>query len=344
MSLSPGELSLGLAAPVAIDGNRNESTLFVVYVLNSGGYLSKNTNVTLTLPEGLRTDSGKLTVSLGNMEPGESKQVAFNVRPDSLFKSKNAVISVSVDSDNLEPNQLKRAVELLGPPELEVSLSHAKSVTAGPVSYLDVVVDVYNPSDRYVKSLDFQLDLPESLTLPAFELSKKSFDVLKPKERKTLNWTVGVSTNGSVQRAMNLLYQSPIIPTQTVQSSVKVEALSSSLSIDISDASVRVGDFFYVDIQAFVPQAFRTGQLRLRFPDGRCRFIRRSIHPSFFQDNYASNFRDEDGDYTVQNLTYLEGAFLGSLLKYHFQAMVAGPLAIQFENDGEFYYGKNCNH
>ena len=120
---SPGELSL--TAALVIDGNRNESTLFVVYVLNSGGYLSKNTNVT-TLPEGLRTDSEKRY--LWNMN--RVSQNSHSMRPDSLFKSKNAVISVSVDSDNLEPNQLKRAVELLGPPERKM-LSHAKSVTAG---------------------------------------------------------------------------------------------------------------------------------------------------------------------------------------------------------------------
>ena len=333
VTLAPGQLSLGLAAASEFDVLSSEPQLLVAYVMNNGGYDSKNTKLSIQLPPGLKIIEGEASLNLGPLLVGESRQMALTVVPTAELKTGSYAVRVTVVSENLESNQLERVIDVLGPPAMELLVSTPDSITAGPLSYSTVNARVTNQSTRFVSGLTIGIDPQTGLRLPDFESITKPIDRLAPGGIRNLNWVVEIPDTGLPKREFSMSLQGPSILTQEKSYQLTVEPLSSSLSIESSHDVLYPGDVFFLDLKAFVPMAFRTGILKVKYEKDKVMYVRQSLHPSFATSR--SLFEHQAGHSLIKNLDYTAGAFSGTLFKLHFLAKEPGTVLFELYNDGQ---------
>ncbi len=333
VSLAPGELSLGLAMVSQLDVLSREPQLLVAYVMNNGGYDSNDTKLTVDLPKGLRSVDGATSLDLGPLLVGESRQLAVMVMPTPELKTGVYPIVVRAESENLESNRLERKIQVLGPPSMGLQVSTPDSVSAGPLTYSQVHARVQNQSQRYVSDLTLSLDPQKSLRIPDFEVTSKSVNRLAPGESRVIDWTVEIRETGELKPAFSVVLDGPSIKAKRQDHQFTLEPLVSSLTLVSSLDTINVGEVFFIDLKAFVPGAFKTGVLELRYSKDKLRLVRQSLHPAF--ESARPFFVHQDGVTRIENIQYTQGAFSNTLFKLHFVAKEAGVATIELLNDGQ---------
>lgn len=196
VSLSPAQLSLGLTAPAEVDFHYDEPRPFAVvaYVENSGGFDSRGTKLSLGLSEGLALAEGSTTVSLGLLQPKQTRQVVWRVLPTGKATG-TLQITVTVASDNLEPNSVSRDIVVNSPPQLTVNLSAPErlEVTADNAyvpNPFRVTAEIANRGAQTARNLVATLDLAEGLVIapdrPAMQMAER----LDPGKTIAFTWSV----------------------------------------------------------------------------------------------------------------------------------------------------------
>ena len=82
ISIAPGVLALGVTSPAEVTPEKDKPIEFpvVAYIENNGPTLALDVNVSLDLPPGLSlAPDTKQQVSLGHLQPGETRQIAWEV-------------------------------------------------------------------------------------------------------------------------------------------------------------------------------------------------------------------------------------------------------------------------
>lgn len=124
ISIAPGVLALGVTSPAEVTSHKDKPIVFpiVAYIENNGPTLALDVNVSLHLPQGLALVPGaRQKVSLGHMEPGETRQIAWEVTSD-IAEQITLRYGVAVEAENAERNQVFREVTILAPPELSIDI------------------------------------------------------------------------------------------------------------------------------------------------------------------------------------------------------------------------------
>ena len=124
------------------------------------------------------------------------------------------------------------------------------------------------------------------------------------------------------------------VPEQASVAFVTVSPVVSSLTLKPSQENIAPGNYFYLDLEAFVPKAFQTGKVTIMYPSDQVKLIRLSAHPDIKQQ--ITGFDSNLGQVFFDNLSYLKGALNGSLAKFHFRAMKTGKVMFRLYNDGVF--------
>lgn len=333
VSLAPGELSLGLAMVSELDVLSREPQLLVAYVMNNGGYDSNDTRLYVELPEGLDIVEGTKALTLGPLLVGESRQLAIMVQATEALKTGTYPIVVKAESSNLEANRLERSLKVLGPPSMALAVTTPASVSAGPLTYSQVKARVKNRSNRYVSGVQLSVDPKSALRIPDFEIVTKSVDRLAPGEVRELDWTVEILDTGQLQRDFSVHMSGPSILPKDKLHRFQIEPLVSSLTIMPSRDIIQQGEVFFIDVMAFVPAAFKTGVLELKYSSDKVRLVRQSLHPAF--EGARTLFQHEQGRSRIENLDYQAGAYSGSLFKLHFVSTQSGVATFELYNDGK---------
>ncbi len=122
ISIAPGVLALGVTSPAEVTPEKDKPIEFpiVAYIENNGPTLALDVSVSLDLPPGLSLAPGiKYQVNLGHLEPGETRQIAWevvcNIREQTTLR-----YGVACEAENAERNQVYREVTILAPPELSI--------------------------------------------------------------------------------------------------------------------------------------------------------------------------------------------------------------------------------
>ncbi|NBV41238.1 cellulosome anchor protein, partial [bacterium] len=80
LTLSPGDLSLGLTAPAEATIGAKRELVIMAYIANTGGFDSYNTVATFKMPKGIEILQGQPVNKIGQLKVGETRQIPLRIR------------------------------------------------------------------------------------------------------------------------------------------------------------------------------------------------------------------------------------------------------------------------
>jgi hypothetical protein len=194
ITLSPGELSLGITAPAKLYINSKQEILIMGYILNSGGFNSRETVVTFNLPEEFEIIKGETTTTLAQLDAGETFQIPLLVKIRPEAKAGKKRIQMDVSSSTIKSNNIEREITLIAPPKITAKLSIFPPLNSHSL-FLDAILTISNPSDYTISNINAELSLPKDLTLLSLDINKKTIKALPPKTSKDIHWKINCNKN-----------------------------------------------------------------------------------------------------------------------------------------------------
>lgn len=301
ISISPGDLSIGVTSPSTVTADPDRTVTFpvVAYIQNTGEGEARNVVARIQLPQGLRLADGEQAVrQLGNLPTGRSAQVTWRVAVDRAVGGE-LTYTVRVEAINAEPNQVSRAVRIVSPAALTITLlepqGRLRMGESGwePLPYR-VTARVQNTGGADANSVIVRWDSPLGLELArgsraekligpllegeAFEVSWYIQPVTRPQPYNgNLPYTVQGQIFGSSQdyRANGFL-DVPLFEGEVRAEPVRVDGA----------APVRTGDRVLVDIVARNARKFYGAEIVVRYDPTALELIGRAIYPGrlFFEE------------------------------------------------------------
>lgn len=252
MSVSNGTLSLGLAAPAEVNAISKTELLLMGYVINTSSYDSKNTVATFRLPPGFKTvHDGALDRQIGTIPAGSSRQVALRIVPANPEPG-NHQIEFSVISDTLDPNQIKRTIEVLAPPKLRLSLEVNKKAFKPENPYVDVTLSVANPSGFIIRNIQASLIPGLGVGQPWFEVTDKKIKTLQSQQSAQLTWRLKITNLKKEQFQFRAQVDSPLTPAQEVSHSFELTESRPTLGLAYNIVPTK-NAYFYTRFKGKLP-------------------------------------------------------------------------------------------
>jgi len=351
VTISYGELLVALHAPKDVVQNN----VFEMYGLFESGNESEVRDITarLILPEGLELADipGNTAVrDLGSIAVGETKTLRWKVR--ATGDAGIVKYEVAADAKNCESNSVKREIEILKPPEIQVTLKGDIDITTEderlplPIK-LSAVIKNTGGASAY--------RLEATMVHPMFDLAqgeteKKYIASIHPGEEQFVEWAVNPD-----KAAGRLDYRVTVNDDDSIHTSqpsfIIVPSLKPKVWIDepqiYQGDSIQAGDYFSLHIWATNIQDFRGAVLELSFDPEIA-----EIAGDYFDISGGTLFADEIskqmfswnhpkvnnltgkvseiwGDRDIDNTLPL--AF-GTLVNIRFRAKKAGILNVKIDN------------
>ncbi|MBC8514484.1 hypothetical protein H8D30_01300 [bacterium] len=217
IDIQGGELAVALTAPALLPPHRSGAPrgLAVGYVENTSGFISRNTSLSLTSPDGLTVLGG--SVSVGDLDPGETRQVTWEIRNPSL-ESESARVVLKATSATLKTNLITRRVGLPRTPVVSLIPQPIAEIVARGIHHSPGVVTtaltIKNESSVPSPEGEVMLTLEGPATLES--QPRLVFPALSPGKEIKLRWTLRPRPEGDGVVALRWLAQHP--PGKTVQS------------------------------------------------------------------------------------------------------------------------------
>ncbi len=128
ITIVPGILSLGVTSPaeVVVD-ERGNKVQIVAYIQNTATITARDVKIDLELPEGLKLISPSKQISIGDLDPGGTSQVMWEVIPEGTAKSQ-VEYRVKASAENTDDNRVNRGLRIVGPPSLGVEWLGPKGI------------------------------------------------------------------------------------------------------------------------------------------------------------------------------------------------------------------------
>ncbi len=329
VSLASGALSLGLTAPAEAYATSKKDILVVGYVSNVGGFDSRDTKATFTLPSGLSLSGGKLTHDLTTLMGKSTRQIPIRVQvnPGASGPQK---ITFSVTSSTLNPNSISRMIDVIAAPKITGSLAAPSLKLVTLNAYLDISASVTNTDTR--QSLDHiqvGLTLDPSLSLPAFESGTKWINHLRPQETQTVFWKIKVTNPSSKQAQIKARVSSPILVPLELSKTLSLSSAEQELFIEPSVKTVKKGDYFYVLLAGKYVLPFDHLNQLVLFDTTQVRYLRLSPEAWIEDTQQDAALKAETGKFYVSSLNNPKGAYQKRLCKLHFKALKEGLATFQ---------------
>ena len=329
VSLSPGELSLGITAPADRIIGSAEDILIVGYILNTGGYDSLNTSATFILPQGFEIISGKKTVTLKNLPSGDTQQIAIKVRIKKHAKKGLQTIQFKATSDTLNSNSIRRSITLIAPPNIHSDLFMPQQQQLNAINYIPIQLVIKNPTKYTLKYITSTLTLPNELSFPTFETPKKEFSTLHPFQQVTANWLVNIeSPKENTLTVTSLVKSASTTPSQS--KAVILLTTSKSLSfLHLSRPALTKNQHFFVTASLTRAKPFDDTDFTLSFDPNFLNFTR-ITKSQWLRDTYQDKqFSVQKKSITLVSLqNALEIPYL-ELASYHFKTKKSGSTSIK---------------
>ena len=250
LTLSPGDLSLGLTAPAEVFASSKTPFLVVGYLRNAGGYDAQNTVVKWNLPAGFVVKKGNLASHLGTVAAGETRQMMLQVALQNPVGGIQK-IGFSVESATLEPNTISRPIEVLAPPKLLTDISFSGRPRPR-YPYVTANVTVRNPQTVALSDVEVQLGTASTAAdLAWFEPAVKTIRLLPANSSETLSWVLRIKTDvPSAPIKVQSLTKSPLVLPQTAVGSNTVSLSTPTLEARPEAVEATVASPFYVTVFA----------------------------------------------------------------------------------------------
>ena len=187
ISLSAGELSLGISSPAEYFTSSKQPFFIIAYLYNKGGFASKSTKISITLPEGLSLVDGNLTSVYDNVKPDSTLQIPLKVKMNEKAKEGKHNIAIDVSSKTLEGNHISRPIQFLSPPSIKAAVEIPKQHVLN-IPGIPITMTITNPYQKALHNVEASLSLPSSLSLLSLDTNNKKVPLLNPDETITFNW------------------------------------------------------------------------------------------------------------------------------------------------------------
>lgn len=254
VTVKPGELQLGVTSPAEIPLVATEKSYSIIaYIENTGAGPAMNARVRLNLPRGLvLTGRRPAESALGNIRPGEIKQVHWEIKPDGTVTGQ-LQFDVVVSAVNLPENRAVRNIRLIGPPKLALTVKNPPPLKVvneklQPVPY-PLAVTVKNTGESSAYRVTAGLQLGPGMEMAPGELRHKYVGQLKPGETYDLSWYLLPEATGS-RTFQGIRVESETTAPEMRIVLIELPVLTPKVRVVPLRGRYQAGDYLAVEIRA----------------------------------------------------------------------------------------------
>jgi hypothetical protein len=275
VTFSPGKTFLGISAPAEVQylEEQTRSYTVVTYLEHRGEAKAKNVVVNLDLPAGLSLVSGETELHLDELTPGVTKQIAWEIKPDGLYTGDSS-FQIRVAGEGLEPNQVARRINIIGPITLGATMSLPR---------LRVVANQWRPNPFSVKlelknldrliatDIKATMSCDSGLKLAEGERSQKLLADMDPGKEATVLWKLNPlreSGTGKFKVTVTGLNTMPLV----IPGEIAVPTLPASISF-ANPGRIGKGQVFSLIMEAYNLYNAKDFSLNLRYDPEQLRLV-----------------------------------------------------------------------
>ncbi|MCP4050244.1 MAG: hypothetical protein GY730_06020 [bacterium] len=325
ITLSPGSLSLGITAPAEMYSTSKKEILIMGYILNSGGFDSRDTVVSIGLPEGFKVVNGKTLYDLEVLFSGESRQIPVKVILDNPSAGMKK-IQLKVTSATLDKNETYRQINILSPPTIKAQLILPPEKIITYNEYFDAIVALENHSTGQIDDVYTRIKLDKNLSLPDFEIPRKIISTLEPGQKKNIDWKVKVKNKNAVENNLGVEVKSSVTASKKYSEYLKIKTPAPVVRLIPSKENLKVNDYFYLMLQVDNAKAFHNTDISIDYDGELVEDLRQS--PEFWlrKDDQISRISHQPDKISLSQINNDQEKSILKICKFHFKALKKGRL------------------
>jgi len=235
ITLSPGQLSVGVTAPAEVSLSYGEVQPFsvVAYVENTGGFEARDVSAKIELPAGLALVSGANPApAIASMAPNATTSAAWMLKPDGQ-QTGTLKFSVTASSSNVESNRVEREIMVHAPPALGVRIEAPKALDVVSNRYtpnpFDIKATVTNSGTLPAQAVTAVIALPPGLELAEREKPVLGVAAIQAEKSHTFVWRVNATGLHIGTLSYQVSAESPVAKPAQAEASVSVPMLTPEL-------------------------------------------------------------------------------------------------------------------
>lgn len=255
ITVVPGILSIGITSPAEVIFDTQTTSFPVVgYIENTSEIVAKQVFARIQLPQGFEVVGNNPQKQLGDMEPGSTVQVAWEVRPVKGSKLPEMMTyTVKVDAANTDGNEVQRQIRFTPPPRLSMTIQYPerlsiKNETVVPNPF-DLVLKLKNTGGSPAHEVKAIAILPPGLEFADKERGTKSIGVLNAGEEYAISWKIKASNMLSGKLPFGVEIHSLNSERLREVREVALPELNSKVYMVLLKDRVKEGDFFGVQLR-----------------------------------------------------------------------------------------------
>lgn len=342
ITVVPGILSLGVTSPAEVVFDTQTTSFPVVaYIENTSEIVAKQVVAQIQLPQGFEIVENSAQKSLGNMEPGSTGQVAWEVRPiKGAQLPEKITYTVKADAANTDHNEVQRQVRFTPPPRLSITIQYpdklsVKNETIAPNPF-DLVLKLKNVGGSPAHEVRAYVVLPPGLELADKERGSKPIGMLNVGEEYVIPWKIKASNMLSGKLPFGIEVHSLNSPTTQEVREVAIPELSSKVYMTLLKDKVKEGEFFGVRLLAANISDLGKVALNIQYDPAKVQAMYVSKGTLFVRGGESLPWGEPAIDRNLGLISGLTGDLAGAeetsgvIAEIYFKALESGPTVIHF--------------
>jgi len=327
LSISPGDMSLGITAPKEVPVNESDSFLVMGYLSNSGGFDMYNIDISFKIPKNLKIVNGSLNYTFKQLKSGKTVQIPLRLKTKENAKPGVYSIQMSSQSTTLESNKIHRKIKLLAPPLLDYNLSinpvESFKSTANN-HYYDINLRLKNNSKHTIKNIKTKLKTTKDIQLLPIESNQKTISKVYSKSHYDLNWRVKANSNLNQKILFHIAVNQ--LKEKTITGSLTTEISPVEWKLEKSKQAIFNNDYFFVKAKTVANNALNKEQIVIVYNKKKLKYLKLSIHPDI---KSKIKVKQKPGKIIVSNITAKPTFKWDHILKFYFKTKKEGETEIE---------------
>ena len=340
ITLAPGDLALGITAPASLAVTDPNTYALVAYISNTGGYTAASANATLTLPPGLELVGQPASTFLGDILSGGSRQLVYRVKVvPKHAKEGTQPLSLTVASDTLSDQTIQRNIEFLGAPKLKLFPINPAKIKRGLDQFVDVPVQVINPSPVPISNVQLGIHLDAPFELPSFESNNKTIPLIQANDSIQVLWKLKVNEWWQGRHQIPVGVESDFTTRVTKNAEVDIQLGAPKAQLYYSEKSRFINDYGYVWITLMDMPSFSGLDLTMTWDPELLKPIRVSPEPWLIESNkkIMDNFVITANRLSMNDLKADSPPWRMIIGKFHFKVLEEGMPLLKSSKGTKFW-------
>jgi len=340
VSLSAGELSIGLTSPSEIFMDSQQELLLVGYISNSGGIDAKKIKAQFVLPPDFEVSKGKSSSVIETLGAGATQQFSIKIKLSDSAESGKRTITFKADSDTLESNNISRTIEIIAPPKLDIKLSAPENMSNSLPGFVTATMVIKNPSSYTFDKIQTVLTTDDTFAIPSFDISTKTIPTLRPNESAELNWVLALKNPNAATGKIKIDTQSKPLKQQSLTRTISLIPIKQRSQHRFSKKDINQGDYFYIETNLVNVKPSEPLSLQIQFDPDSVRFVRASAETLLLTNEIPIFTNDELIE--IKDIPLKEKKKEIPISKLHFKALQPGATTFTITENGALTTTINC--